>query len=307
MKILVGVDGSPGSDAAVEMVGRLAPDEVNDIQLYFSGSDLDQTLRFETHELLREATKKSIADRLFGHAIGLLPRRLRHATRTVVGHKAPAAGLLAAVARFQPELIAVGATGLGPVGRLLVGGVSRAVAVGASVPVLVGRQNDRSEAEPLKVLLAFGHPDDNDERQEFLLRLAWPGDTIARAIHVEDPTLVPEAPDWLLQQAETEVGEPFAKQWAQSRQACIEREERLTESYCQGLPPHLRTAAAIVATGNVGQEVVRHAIDGEDDLVIVGGPHRHSRWPRFSLGRTPEYVLSHAPCSVLLIPHHPFP
>lgn len=307
MKILIGVDGSPGSDAAIELVGPLAPDEVNDIQLYFSGSDLDQTLRFETHQLLREATKKSIADRLFDHARELLPDRLREVSRTVVGRKVPAAGLLAAADRFQPELIAVGATGLGPVGRLLVGGVSKAVALGATVPVLVGRWNDPSESIPLRVLLACGHPDDHDERQEFLLRLAWPGDTVARALHVDDSRLMPEAPDWLLQQAETAVDEPFAKQWAQSQQACIEREERQTEAYCRGLPPHLRTAAAIVASGNVGQEIVRHAIDSQDDLVIVGGPHRRSRWTRFSLGRTPEYVLSHAPCSVLLVPHHAVP
>lgn len=307
MKILIGVDGSPASDAAIRLVARLAPDEVNDIQLYFSASHLDRTLRSDAPELLCEATKKEIVNQLFDHARELLPQHLREVTRTVVGRQAPAAGLMAAADRFQPELIAVGASGLGRLGRILIGGVSKTIALNAPVPVLVGRRSERVELTPLRVLLAYGHPAEQDDRKEFLLRLTWPGDTVARAIHVENSGLVPEVPDWLRQQAQNSTDEPFAKQWAQTEQACLERDERETEAYCRDLPPHLRTATAIVATGNAGQEIVRHAIDGQVDLVILSGPHRHSRWSQFSLGGTPDYVLSHAPCSVLLIPHHDIP
>ncbi len=307
MKILIGIDGSPGSDAATSMVGRIAPDEVNAIQLYYSDCELEQALRFENQQFVRDAVRKSITERLFVHACDLLPDRLREVTQTIQDSQAPATGILAAAGRFQPDLIAVGATGLGPIGRLLLGGVSHAVALGSSVPVLVGRQQERLPDAPLRVLLACGHPHEHDQRQAILLRLGWPGDTVARAIYVEDTGDYAGVPDWLVEQTATCTDDKYAMQWARNHQASLDRHERDIEGYCSDLPPPLRTSTTIMATGNAGQEIVRHAANEGADLVILGGSHRPGGWTRHSLGRTLEYVMATAPCSVLLVPHRTHP
>lgn len=55
-----------------------------------------------------------------------------------------------------------------------------------------------------------------------------------------------------------------------------------------------------IRVGNPAKEIIREAGDGNYDLVIVGAPPTHKLLTRL-LGATAEWVVSHAPCPVIIV------
>jgi nucleotide-binding universal stress UspA family protein len=65
-------------------------------------------------------------------------------------------------------------------------------------------------------------------------------------------------------------------------------------------------AASVIATGDAGEEIVRHARQSNTDLIVIGrgGDASHARAPSgaLPLGSVTRLVLWAAPCSVLVLP-----
>lgn len=90
--------------------------------------------------------------------------------------------------------------------------------------------------------------------------------------------------------AEVDVEEDAARVYYQKLKAEIESTERE-----QGFEIHLHSQA-----GHPAEKIVRYALEGAFDLIVLGS-HGHSRlWGRL-LGHTTDRVSEHAPCSVLIV------
>lgn len=55
---------------------------------------------------------------------------------------------------------------------------------------------------------------------------------------------------------------------------------------------------AVMVMGDAGREVVRHAGEGQFDLLVVGASRAHHR---LRIGSTEARVVDHSPCSVMVV------
>src|SRR5262245_39732851 len=141
MKVLVGVDGSPNSFAAVEFVGRLLSPERDEIVLLYAAPEMVAVDEERLDMAVLERARNALGQAILEEALRRLPQELhsRLATPTPVGH-GQAAGpvLLEAIDKHKADLIAVGFHGTsGIVESFVLGSVSRMVAHSAKIPVLI--------------------------------------------------------------------------------------------------------------------------------------------------------------------------
>jgi len=66
------------------------------------------------------------------------------------------------------------------------------------------------------------------------------------------------------------------------------------------LPPPINRAPTRLRVGNVAEQIIREAEEGQYNLVVVGERQHHHLVTRFLLGSMTQRVVSHAPCPVLI-------
>lgn len=306
MKALCAIDGSPGSDSVINLLSRLLSPDTDSVVLYYSppqvfvrGSSLP------SHAVVEQAGQ-ALAEKVFDRARSMLPKELANRTTTVAGRQKPRRGIPAAAKVHRPDLIAVGARGAGRFGLPRLGSVSRAVVHSSEAPVLVARERDKPASDPLQVLLCCAHPDSGNPAGEFLNQISIPADAVGRVVHVGESPFGDGIPDWLEAEARVAESEPAAKAYVAAHDEQLKASTQEVAKYCGELPSIFRTTPPAIREGNPGEQIVKHAESDQSDLIVIGA-HASGPIARMLMGSTSEYVLTHAACSVLIVPHHEAP
>src|SRR6185436_12920714 len=137
MKVLIGVDGSSNSFAAVEFVGRLLSAEHDELVLLFATPAMsfdDERLDPAIEQRARSALSRTVLEA----ALERLPTAWKsRAVQREVAESASVA-LLSAIETEHAELVAVGFRGTsGILEEYMLGSVSRTIVHSAPIPVLV--------------------------------------------------------------------------------------------------------------------------------------------------------------------------
>ncbi len=296
MKVLIGIDGSTGGFEATALAGQLLSPAKDQIAFYHSPAEPPR----KTSADIRDRANKALADAVFEKAREHLPEPFRAKAETIVGVQRPDRGLVVAAQQWRADLIVVGARGLGPVQRLLLGSVSQAVSHQAAVPVLVVRHGTGRQASSLKMLLGYDHVN-AAVQADVLSEFTWPAESSGRVLAVVESMIAGKLPSWLEQKARDADCEAMAQAWIREREEEIETERRRLVAYQQQLPEPFKKLPPLVAEGNPANEMLK-LIDSElIDLAIVGRTITGAM-KRMLMGSTSLKVLTHAPCSVLVIP-----
>ena len=88
MKVLMGVDGSTGAFAAVQLAGRLLSPQ-DQVALYYTPPDLRPRSGSGAEPEVLDRAKQSLAKAVFDEALTHLPAELRPGVHTIVGTKNP--------------------------------------------------------------------------------------------------------------------------------------------------------------------------------------------------------------------------
>lgn len=298
MKVLIGVDGSANSFEAVRLAAKLLSPSKDSIALYYApphgwspwGSRVD------------EATRRTISSAIMVEAKSHLPEAFGDGVHEIIENEDPRPGLLNAAKDWKADVLALGARGTGPVQRLLLGSVSRAVVHAATIPVLVARGTvERQTGDGMHVLLASKEARFSQRMASLLQDFTWPAGTQCCAATVIESMFPGALPAWLEDRpldAETKV---IAQAWLQEHEAERLAKTAAIEHFCEQLTSPCHDARPIVAEGNPIDQILRIIAQEEIDLVILSA-RKHGAVERWLLGSTSEAVLSHAPCSVLLVP-----
>jgi nucleotide-binding universal stress UspA family protein len=305
MKVLVGVDGSTGSDFAVALAGKLLRDDTT-VVLYYAPPEVKIRGIDDKDAILISDARSAMAERLFAHARQLLPAAISADAQCVVGTHKARQGILAAANLHRPDMIIVGARGNSRVAAFFLGSVSRTVVHGADVPVLVGRGALDELDRPLKVVLAYDRYGTSSDAIDLVCELKWPAGTTCFVIHVVESLFAGEAPEWLAQEVIERGTEPLSEVWAQYEKKNREQAQIELATLCQRLPEAFRVHPPIVVEGHPGDQIVKFISDQQIDLAIVG-TRSLGTIARLFGGSTSEHVLAHATCSVLLVPYHEVP
>lgn len=306
MKVLIGIDGSQGSQLAIQQGAALLSPQRDEVCLYYSAP----TVRLGTggsDAALRERAREALADAVFADARKQLPPALGERVTTVVGHQNPAHGLLVAADEWRADLIVVGARGLGRLQRLLLGSVSGQVVQSATIPVLVARGEAAESADAAqRVLLCCDGSETSQHAAQFIEQFDFPAGTTGRAITVVESVFGGEVPPWLEEQARESDEEAMAHVWAEEHEKQRNAKEVSLTEYCADLPAIFQGNRPLVVEGLPAEQVLA-AIRKENISLVVLGARGLSRWARLMMGSTSEKVLAHAPCSVLVVRQHEQP
>ncbi len=153
MRVLIGVDGSAASLAAVRFVSRVLSPKDAEIVFYYSPPAIAVRGRADAETVQR--AEEALATAVFQRSRSELPTELQSKVENRRGTQKASHGILLAAEECRADLIAVGARGAGLVERWILGSVSRTVAQGANVPVLVVHDKPRTPpTDDFRVLVA---------------------------------------------------------------------------------------------------------------------------------------------------------
>jgi nucleotide-binding universal stress UspA family protein len=181
------------------------------------------------------------------------------------------------------DLIVVGATRRGAIGRALLGTTAQRVVRGSSVPVLVLRH---AESGPWRrVLLTTDLSELSATAYKRALQvvseLSAQEEREVRTVLVIGYEILPPPP----------LSEASMK----------ETEEVELERFLQRVGSEDSVTQSVIRTGEPAAEIVTEATDWGADLVALGTRGR-GRTERFLIGSVAESVLKSAPCDVLVVP-----
>jgi len=291
MRIMIALDGSPGSVVARDLVAVLqwpagatmllisAFHEPTDWTPTRGSTDhwmhgLSEAVRAEMHEQLRE----------LGKPLVLMDRDVEH--DVVEGRAADA--ISAVAGEHGVDLIVMGSRGRGRIGSMLLGSVAAEVAAQAPCPVLVARHP--------RVTRMVVATDGSKTARAISERLAsWQAFRGIPASAVAVST--PNAPALELAVGRHALGDERLAASREELQAQYARyAEELAETLTQGGIP----AEAHVRAGDPAHEILQVASDTQADLVVTGTRGLRG-FDRLLLGSVARNVLLHARASVLVM------
>jgi nucleotide-binding universal stress UspA family protein len=302
MKALIAVDGSRHSMEAVAQIGMLLSAERDHAILYYSPTEFFTIENAAGNTDVLQRARSALVTAVFAEASSHLPEVMRGRTETIVGTQSAAHGILVAAKTCSADLVAVGARGLGPLQQLLLGSVSRSVVHQAELPVFVARPRQKSEHTHLRALLACSGAKECNWLSGLVNKLTWPTNSVARTISVLPSVLGDnDVPEWLEEQARQTRSEALAKVWAEKHEREIVAKREEMTACLKTLPEAFHNSTPLVFEGHPAKRILEAAARERANLIVMG-THVHGLIARFLVGSTCEAVLSHAPCSLLVLP-----
>jgi nucleotide-binding universal stress UspA family protein len=294
MRILLATDGSVSADHARDLVADAAWPPGTEIRVVAA---LDMSPALFGSPWIPAVPPD--ADRYEDEAIEALSDVLAHAAAALSGpgltvetellRATPTLAVVEEMHSWSPDLTVVGSRGHGPVGTTLLGSTSSAIVDHATGPVLVARGRTVST-----VVLA----EDGSEaaRAAELIVATWP--LFASAL-VDVVSVVDIAAPWRTGIAPTMFGNAMDV-YADMISSAHDTQEAIAAETAERLRAAGRRVEMALREGDPATEIVAAAKEDEADLVVMGS-RGHRGIARLVLGGVAHSVLTHAPCSVLIV------
>lgn len=299
MKILLAVDGSTYSEAAVGLVNALRMGSRSEVtiitvipeHLFAGGHTLADLLgRSAALKLqVRQTEEARASELLAGPSKTLGARGLR--VETIIRRGNPADEIIKACRSIRPDLVLVGLRGISDVSEFLLGSVAHKVIKYAPCNVLVAKIESKAIN---RVLVPLDGSEHSAETVQFLLRMPLPR-------HAEV----------LLLTVVQSFGAAFVKAYAadpEGSRRIIAELRRAEEEAAQRLMTEAEgqfrrggyKVSAFVARGDPSQEILREADRLSVDLIALGAKGL-TGVRRFLLGSVSQRIARHARSSVLIV------
>ena len=286
MRILLAIDGSTQSTDAVQAIAHFRPSEELTLVHALVLPDLDHPMITPD---VRDQVVKGIEEKLREKGEALLEQAVSALApdsgpvQCIHQIGSPAHVILETVKSAQPDLIILGARGLGSIKELVLGSVSHRVLSHTPCSTLVMKS-------PLpklsKVLLPVEGMEDAEIALKFLAK-----NPFRNPIEVEVMTVWPQPQTpWPITLGHTKLMEERALEHARERLDALTA--RLVSMNYHG--------KASVGLGDPAYAILEQAQASKSDLILIGS-HGKRGLTRFFLGSVSHAVLQRASCPVLVV------
>ena len=294
MRILIPVDGSTCSRAAVRFIGARSKfmGEKPDVTLLNVQQNIPGTViehfSLEAVRSVYEAEGKAIVEKLAPEieAYGIEPH-----VAVRIDDCGPAVAKIAVDDNI--DLIAMGSRGLSPVKSFFLGSVSRSVLEHTTTPVLLVREKELPERENLRLLLAVDGSDYGESAAAFIAD--HPG-LFGPNPSIDVIFVAPDYANMALAEIDSVTPAPTLK--------FFEKENQL--AWENAVTPVLATlrdagfdAKAVKRTGDAAEAIAAYA--GENADLIVMGSHGWGKFKSAVLGSTAAKVGAATELPILII------
>jgi nucleotide-binding universal stress UspA family protein len=284
MKILLAVDASPASKAALEAVAK---------RPWPAGSRVEVLTVVNTLEpwalaVIVEEMKARAQQLVDSAAMQLRSQGL--VAEGAVGEGDPKDVILEHAAKMGADLIVVGAHGMSALEQFFLGSVSKAVLRFAPCSVAIVRKTEGS-----KVLLAVDGSEASQCAAESLAARPWSAGTEIRVLSAVELGMS-------ALQGAFEIPALDAKHLESQRAAAMKRTEEAIDSARKILEAAgIATSESISVLAQAPKEIIlQEAAAWPADWIVLGS-HGSSGLSRFLIGSTSETVATHAACSVEVV------
>jgi nucleotide-binding universal stress UspA family protein len=289
MKIVIGVDGSSASDAALQEVTLRPWPKGSEFKLVTA---VDPFFFVRAPQLLEE-TRKSTKEELEEDAAGLREKGWTVDTEVLLEN--PRHGIAKLATDWKADLAVLGSHGRGTFSRLLIGSTAQAVLRNApcSVEIVRTEREDRASlgARGMRILL----PTDGSEYAVLaanrVTERPWPEGSIFKVLACpEYPVLIGEYPYYAPEQLVelSKASEAHAKEAAEQAAAVLRNSGLAVKA--EVTEPRDSPARTILSSADLWQA----------DLIVMGS-HGRRGFDRLVLGSVSETVAMHAHCSVEVV------
>ena len=300
MKILVPVDGSQHSEAALASVIHHPWQEELDIKLLNVLKPLDSFIPFSRPTRHKNATDpaleetrtllKQIAENLKKKLPGA---RIEH---DVVSGKVKDT-IVQQASRYNADLIVLGSHGKKG-SKTLLGGVSQTILEQANRPVLIvklvsAQSHLHAEQGFQRVLVALDGSPCSSGAMTWLSNRLWSEQTVFKII-----SAIPKTRESFSAEKSTQKAAWLLREWNIARDRALSMLEQ--EALKLGKGTNNETVSVDVVPGDPRERIIGTARGWKADLIILGS-HGRSPLNRLIVGSVSQNVAVKAPCSVLIV------
>ena len=305
MKILLAVDGSEASHAAVEEAAR-TPWPQGSMLKIVSVADIPLTPQWrlalmpsgeykEWERIVEESAVENTTRAMarFGEIAGA---QTEMTAKTLKGD--PKIAILDEAEHWGADLIIVGTHGYNVLERLLLGSVSRAVATYAKCSVQIARRRKAKVADgkAVRILLAVDGSEFGDAAVEEIANRPW---APRSEVHVISVIHLPFTPTPETQALPDSYYSQLERAERERAESVVDRAiARLREGDAGRKAPLTMTGEVVM--GYPEETIIETANKWGSDLIALGS-HGYRGFTRFLLGSVSYAVASHAPCSVEIV------
>jgi nucleotide-binding universal stress UspA family protein len=295
LKILLAVDGSPHSRAAVKLAMTIPWPAATTMHVLAVAPErcappgLSPQARQVVDETLgtMRRVERAAAERLAARtAEDLLLRGWCAEPETRTGR--PSEAILGRAAELGADLILIGARGLSAPDEFQLGATAYKLARCATCSVLIARPP--KHPQPVSIVMATDASPEAHRAADFLRRLALPRWAQVTVISVAEAMVA-------LPTGEREVLDYVP---AIVRQALLEASQTCADQSVQRLQGCQARVRSSIRHGHPAVEILAAAREHDADLVVIGA-RGHKRAEPFPLGSVAQKVVKYAMCSVLLV------
>lgn len=302
LRVLLAVDGSPFSEAAVKLAVVMSWPNGTVIRVLAvvaeSGTSLGlspeaQTVVAEAMTVIRRK-EHDAADRLAREVAD----RLREAppvapgatvsVETEVCEGRPAEVILERADALATDLVMIGAKGLSAPHEYRLGSTAHKLAHYASCSVLIARPPQY--VQPTNVLLAVDGSPESARAVDFVCNLTMPNWAEVTAVSVAEITIGVPAGEHKVVADVPEV----------VRRTLLDAAETYVDDATNRLRPTGVEINRAVYAGQPAVEIIGAAEEHDADLIVLGA-RGQTRAEPFHLGGVAQKVIKYAPCSVLIV------
>jgi nucleotide-binding universal stress UspA family protein len=297
MKILLATDGSEYSESAAYFLTRMAwtPDDSITVLHVISAVPFHEDEKFYYSTL--QAIKKECAPRILDSAVEILKSvKAKISVEIVEGvlnQCTPDQCVIAAADASGADLIVLGGRGVKGIASVLLGSVSRSVAINSSKPVLIVKPQTPAPTAGMKVLFAVDGSDHSLAAGRMLNSLPLPDNAGLTVLNVTSSDFL-DIPERFI----PEIDELVKNDVAAIRIKEYDRSEKIVEQAREYLGGRFKHIEVFSRVGDASTEILKAGEAMKSDLIALGC--RGLRGIRGTLGSVSRNVLRHAPCSVLI-------
>ncbi len=293
MRILLALDGSAHSDLARDLVAGMGLPAGSSIRIISVLAPVDLLVGGPWIPVGRgadpvEARALSELDQIVAGA----RQRINQPgvvveTAVIRGH--PATVIADEAGTFGANLLVVGTRGHGPFQTLMLGSVSAELIDHAPCPVLIAR---RPKVD--RILLA--HDGSAFAASAANVLCAWP---MFGAAEIDVVSVMPQQVSWL-PSVVPNAAAASAEAWKRIAQESLQRHQEVAATVVRDLQRAGRIAHPIVLEGHPAVAISGFAQRAGTDLIVVG-THGRTGLTRLMLGSVARSLVTHAPCSILVV------
>jgi len=297
MRILLATDGSEYSESAAKFLTRIqwTPDDSITVfhAIYAVPFRHDEPFYFNT----LKAIKKDIAPLIIDTALAVL--KPVHAELSVEidefapNQCTPDQCIIDQAQLSGMDLIVLGARGIKGVKSLLIGSVTKSVAIRSPNSVLIVKPTGAPASNTMKILFATDGSDGSRAAGEFLAAIPFRDTAELTILHIVSPRFSDIPEKFLLGMDEE------SKQIVANTGALEGKEsEAIIEQARVNLRKRFKKVHVLSKKGDPSTEILRVEEAIEADLIVVGS--RGLRGVKGMLGSVSRNILAHSKCSVLI-------